>query len=303
MPSSTRMERPVKLDCTISQLANEFSRELEALNYTFNTNRHRSRLQLKDGKRIMFPNDAGGRGQEGAKKWVRAKHRNGKIHEPALVASFVALSRRLRDEPIVFFDVGALYGYFSLVVKSLFPQSTAFAFEVNPNSYEALRKVVAANKHLGSPAVHCCNVGLSDHTRLSHPSSVRGLVLDEDTAGGETVVDLMRLDDFSRVTSFLPDLMKVDVEGYQARILPGAMDMIAAAKPTILMEFDAPQVLERFGLTNADIVRPLFDLGYSMLWTSDHRDGSLNKFEHLRLADLTTEHETNSLAVFVQAAD
>ena len=291
----------MRFDCTPDQLADEFNRELDELAFSFNTNRQRARLQLEDGKRIIFPENAGGRVEKGSISWVRAKHRKGKIHEPALVAAFIALSRRLRDEPVVFFDVGALYGYFSLVVKSLYRQSTALAFEVNPQSYEALCNNVAANTHLGRPAVFCCNLGLSDQTHLAHHASLQGFRLDEDTAGGQTVVDLMRLDDFSRITSFVPDLMKIDVEGYQARILPGAMDTIAAAKPTILMEFDEPHVLERFGRTNADVVRPLFDLGYSMLWTSDHRHRATNKFEHLRFADLTAEHETNSLAVFVQA--
>jgi FkbM family methyltransferase len=287
----------VKLDVTPAQLAEELNSAVAQLDFTFVANKRRARLQLPDGKRIVFPSDAGGEVRGGAYHWLRTKHRNGAIHEPAMVASFVALANRLADESIVFFDVGALYGYFALLWKSLHRDSTALAFEVNPESYDGLRENVAANEHLGRPAVHCCRVGLSDQTRLGHSASVKGIKLNEDTDAGDTVVDLMRLDDFSRITGFLPDVMKIDVEGYQARIMPGAMETIRQGEPIILMEFDQPETLESFGRTNRDVVAPLFDLGYSMLWTSDHRHAG-GIFEVLSLHDLTDEHETNSLAVF-----
>jgi hypothetical protein len=66
------------------------------------------------------------------------------------------------------------------------------------------------------------------------------------------------------------------------------------------MEFDTLDVMKRFDSTNKDVIAPLFDLGYSMLWTSEHRASGTDTFEHVRLAELTSAHETNSLAVFAQ---
>lgn len=291
----------MRMDCTAEQLTAEFNRSLMDLEFTFTTNRKRARLQLKSGRRIVFPNEAGGTVRGGSAHWLRTKHRDGQIHEPAMVAVLVALSRRLQ-QPIVFFDVGALYGYFALIVKSLSPGSTVLAFEVNPESYRALRQNAAANKHLGPPLVTCCLVGLSDQTSFGHGGSIRGIALKDDVSDG-TVLDLMRLDDFSRITGQAPDVMKIDVEGYQAKILPGAMETIALAEPVILMEFDQPRVMERFGRTNRDVVGPLFDLGYSMLWTVQHRDRRQGTFQVLRFDELTDAHEKDSLAVFVKTAN
>lgn len=290
----------MRIECSAEQLAAEFNRSLADLEFSFTSNRSRARLQLKDGRRIVFPNQAGGKVREGSRRWVRSKHRDGDIHEPAMVAVLVALQHRVR-EPVVFFDVGALYGYFALVLKSLSPRSTVLAFEVNPESHEALRRNVEANQHLGHPPVACCLLGLSDRTLLQHSAMIRGIALDEDAAGG-TVVDLMRLDDFSRMTGLAPDVLKIDVEGYQAKILPGAMETIDKSEPIILLEFDEPEVMERFGCTNEDVVAPLFERGYSMLWTAQHRDRGTGKFQVLRRSDLTQEHEVNSLAVFVRTS-
>jgi hypothetical protein len=91
--------------------------------------------------------------------------------------------------------------------------------------------------------------------------------------------------------------MKIDVEGYQAKIIPGAMKTISKHKPIILLEFDNPNSLTRFGKTNKEIVKPLFEVGYSLLWCDDQRRIGSN-FQYVSYDDLSVTHEKNSLALF-----
>jgi FkbM family methyltransferase len=290
----------MKIDCSPAEFVEELNCERDHLKYSFAAGPRFARLRVEPGHVVAFPADAGGRIAGGSSQWIRHKHREGLIHEPAMVAAVVALSRRLVQSPVTFFDVGALYGYFSLLARALFTQSTVVAFEVNPESYAALRRNAAANATLGYPPIRCCNAALSDHSEFGHRSNIDDFVFSEKVEnGGGIPVDLLSLDDYCRLTDVQPDLMKIDVEGYQAKILPGAMRVIEASRPVILLEFDHPNHLSRFGCSNYDVVKPLFDLGYRLIWCSDQR-GRSGRFEYVAQEDMSDEHEHNSLAVLAQ---
>jgi FkbM family methyltransferase len=199
----------------------------------------------------------------------------------------------------VFFDIGALYGYFSLVVQSLFSDISVRTFEMNPESFVALEKNIAGNKELGKN-IKCFNVGLSDRTLLNQKAKISGFRIHEELSGAEGIdLDIIKLDDFCRDQNIQPTIMKIDVEGYQAKIIPGAMETIAMNKPMILLEFDNGDfMMETFGCTNKEVVKPLFDLGYSLFWCGEQRRSS-SSFKQLSFDDLSDKHEKNSLAVFV----
>jgi hypothetical protein len=165
-----------------------------------------------------------------------------------------------------------------------------------------MQTLVAANAGAGRSRVHCCNVGLSDATSLQRAVSMDGIRLDEETAGGSLSVDLLRLDDFARWTGVSPDVIKIDVEGYQAKIIPGALEVLAASEPVILLELDSPEAMARFERTNRDVLAPVFDLGYEMVWTPNHRTRSC-RFHAVAASEFGAEHESNSLAVLAKFDD
>lgn len=289
----------MRIDTLPSEFEQQLNAELAQLNYHFARNADVSRLRIGAAKAIHFPHAAGGNIAGGSSGWVARKHAGGAIHEPATVATLLCLARRFQDEPVTFFDVGALYGYFALVAKALFPRATVHAFEMNAVSFKAMKQNFRANRHLGEPFPSASNVGLTDRTEGAHRSKITRFVLDENAASDDGVpLDLIRLDDFCASTGLKPDIIKMDVEGYQAKIMPGAMETIAASKPVIVLEFDNPDMLARFSKRNADVVRPLLDLGYRLFWCRFQR-GRRARFEHVPAAELSEEHERNSLGLFV----
>jgi FkbM family methyltransferase len=289
----------MRIDAPPHVLAEELNLALDRLHYAFDWTPDYSWLRVGMAPTIRFPHDLEGTAAEACTRWVRRKHADGAIHEPATVAALVWLARRFSDEPVTFFDVGALYGYFSLIAKALFPAATVRAFDMNPDSCQAMEQVFRANHHLGDPQPSVINVGLSDHTEPAHRSTIKNFVLDEEPSGRTGVpVDLVRLDDFCAQTGLRPDLMKIDVEGYQAKIMPGAMATIAAHQPAVMIEFDLPVTLARFAARNLDVVQPLLDLGYQFFWCENHRDRD-GRFTHVPAGEFSAEHETNSLGVFV----
>ncbi len=282
-----------------SEISTDLNSIISNIKFHFSEKKLQSILKINNFSPIFFDNSAGGKVVNGSYHWLKNKHQNGFIHEPATIAAFLFIQNYFANQIQVIFDIGALYGYFSLISKSMFPESTLFSFEMNPDSYIALCKNINVNKHLGIPASRCINIGLSDQTSLQKRVFIDTFILKEDSEDEKSsIVDILSLDDFCRLSGFQPDLIKLDVEGYQAKILPGSMNTIGEAKPIIILEFDGQKQLSTFSTTNKQITKPLFDLGYSCYWCKEQRNFQ-GKFQALNYDDFSQEHEINSLAIFI----
>jgi FkbM family methyltransferase len=271
------------------------------LKFYFSEDEFESTLKINNFPPIFFNNNAGGTVAEGSYNWLKNKHQNKSVHEPATIAAFAFLQENFTNQIDIIFDVGALYGYFSLISKSMFPHSTVFSFEMNPISWLALCQNINTNKHLAIPATQCINAGLSDNTVFQKKVSVHNFMLeecDENVSAKSCVIDIMSLDDFCRISGYKPDLIKIDVEGYQAKIFPGAMKTIEAKKPIIILEFDSAKNLSNFNTTNKQITKPLFDLGYSCYWCKNQRDFN-GEFQQLNYDTFSRDYEVNSLSIFI----
>ena len=283
----------------INSVVELLNNQIQDIRFRFSESKFNSQLKINNFPAVFFDNYAGGNVGGGSYNWLQKKHENRTLHEPATIATLLYIQKYYSREVDIIFDIGALYGYFSLISKSIFPKSIVFSFEMNPESHIALHKNINSNKHLGIPATQCLNLGLSDKTNLQKRVHARGFILREDKEYEySSVIDLISVDDFCRISGFQPNLIKIDVEGYQAKIIPGSMDTIEKAKPIIILEFDSPKKLEYFNTTNKQITQPLFDLKYQCYWCKNHR-GFSEKFQQLDYNSFSREHEQNSLSVFI----
>lgn len=248
-----------------------------------------------------------------AYRWITKKHMDGAVHEPATVAAISAVrgwfGRFNYGTPHIF-DAGAHYGYFSLVAEQVFWNAVVTAFEMHPGIIPDL----VANR---GPRTRCVHAALSDQSRENIRVWISGFNIYEEPEGGwaalETIpgamkergannrgrgyaeVDFITLDDYC-ATNPAPDLIKIDVEGYQAKALVGAMNTIRRHKPVIIIELHDPEKLARFGTTNAQTVRPLYEAGYSGFWCGNFRDADA-RFEAVDV--MGPEHERLSIMVLV----
>ena len=139
---------------------------------------------------------------------------------------------------------------------------------------------------------------------LGVPVCIDGFVLKEQSGGIEefqeqtNVIDIFTLDSYSRLIGKSPDLIKIDVEGYQVKIVPGALETIRNSKPAIILEFDHLSRMKEMQGTNKEIADIFFDLGYKCWWIGDQRNGN-DKFIELKSGDIDESKEINSLAVFI----
>lgn len=113
----------------------------------------------------------------------------------------------------VVFDVGANTGYYSLVTASL-GAASVLAIEPDPRSRDTLQRVLAAN-----------------------PEVARVVTIAPEAAGATASDGVTTLDELAaRPGGFVPDLIKIDVEGFEADVLDGSHRLLHERGPHVIVE-------------------------------------------------------------------
>lgn len=182
-------------------------------------------------------------------------------HETAAVA------RRLRPG-MTFLDVGANVGYFSLLAASrVGPGGRVYAVEPSPYAYGRLTESVRAN---GLAQVQAFQVGLSSAPgtlSLYLPPEADGFhspTMSGDFGGPVVEVAVKRLDDcFDEWGVERVDLMKLDVEGHETKVLQGGSASLAAGRVrAVLCEFN-DYWLRQQGSSPRELHAMFVDAGFS----------------------------------------
>jgi FkbM family methyltransferase len=136
-----------------------------------------------------------------------------------------------KDNPVIL-DVGANVGQFCNAAKLFFPEATIYSFEPDPSVFEQLRNNTA---HLKNVTIF--NNGLSDHDEklsfyvheLSGMSSFKQYPDVEYDQAHVKQLEVKRLDDMLPADLKI-DLLKVDVEGFELKVLSGSKQTISRSE-------------------------------------------------------------------------
>ncbi len=190
-------------------------------------------------------------------------------HHPELERLFAPMIAQ--DATIA--DVGAHAGQFSKLFARLAPEGRVFAFEPAPYARAVLAPALKWNRF---ERVTVEPYGLSDapgHFTLSTPLK-RGhaevgyglahLGTDDDPRPMRTeTIEVRTLDSFAAANKLTRlDFLKADVEGWEARMLIGGRNTLAALKPVLFLEI-VQSSLARANSKPQDIFTLLAPLGYS----------------------------------------
>jgi len=148
------------------------------------------------------------------------------------------------------FDVGAREGYVALGLARLSPGGRVVAFEMDETEYGRLLRNIAANPDV-RPVPEACLARVADRS------------------DGKSKLSL---DDAAYGRYFVPDLVKLDVEGSELKALHGAERLLTERRPHLVVETHSAELerscvelLERHGY-EAGIVRP-------RRWSPEVREG------------------------------
>ena len=191
----------------------------------------------------------------------------------------VELLRRVLDAGMTFVDVGAQIGYFSIVAAALVGErGMVYSFEPDPDCFSRL----VANS-CAYPRVTAHNSAVGDRTgeiafyrSPNQSESGWGAIFNEDGERARLSVRVCTLDSWASAEGIEQiDVLKMDVEGAEYRVLEGAQAVIARTRPVMWVE--ANEVcLSRDSKSVSSILQLLTRWGYVTQGLWDRRSNSFD---------------------------
>lgn len=195
----------------------------------------------------------------------RMYHRLGVVHEREFRALPLLVER---PEPLVL-DVGGNSGQSILSIKTVLPKARVITFE--PAARHAVRLLSLADRFDDVQIEACALSDVSGEAELFWPV-YRGMTMDALASLDRTqvmswlgpdglygfdrdrlsivseTIRVCRLDDFG----LEPDVLKLDVQGAESKVIAGAMETIRRCRPALMLEDlvegdDSHRLLEPFG--------------------------------------------------------
>ncbi len=190
----------------------------------------------------------------------------------------------------VLWDVGANIGFMCIYfARPPHCLAAIHAFEPTANPLKTLRSLFANH-----PLVHVHPIGLGDADEEKQmlvsirSSSVSSLVQPLEN-GTPVRIPIRRGDSYRKEKGLpLPDLIKIDVEGYEPKVLAGLSETIAEKRPVIVFEH---------GFLTEKVIRSLVPPDYTLYFIVDERTLSRDFKQRLHCNDaFLVPNEKRSLA-------
>lgn len=186
----------------------------------------------------------------------------GEINSSEVIFIADIILRLLRKDS-VFFDLGANFGYFTIVASSKISDGRIYSFEPVPKTYWQLKKNISLNNI--SNRVYPLQVAISDKDgflNITTDKSACNHIVDK-SVKNSVKVKTIKLDSFckqNKIDSI--DVIKCDVEGAEYYMIKGGVNILKRCKPVLILEIQT-NWLSRFNLTPDMLFKLAKELGYN----------------------------------------
>lgn len=234
---------------------------IKSTNYLRNRVLARFKKQLNiecDGVSVTFDTT-----NQIAKDWFYPRYASGQLHEPAF-------TRRLLntlDRDNIFYDIGANVGYFTVLASEVCTNGEVHSFELNSKFVNSIKSSLQKN---GTSAVITQKAVSDNSEKLVQftNSTIPHIEYNQQQSGS---VNSITLDEYAK-SNPIPEVIKIDVEGYEGKILRGAQETLSHPNmETIFVEVH-PSMLKQYGDDKHKIFANLEKLGYDCYGFNNHRD-------------------------------
>jgi FkbM family methyltransferase len=178
-------------------------------------------------------------------------------------------------------DVGANYGYFSLLWAAQKPGNRVIAFEASPRNQQALQLNVERNGFTGAIALRSEAAGkepgeLKFHLGPEEQTGWGGLV-QGNTNGDEVTVPVVRLDEDLKDVPYI-DVLKIDTEGADTWVLEGATGLLEQKRIGRIFFEENTNRMAALGIKKGLAVDVLSKHGYSVEALDGEEAGGLTEY-------------------------
>ena len=173
-------------------------------------------------------------------------------------AAILEYYRRYLQEGMTAFDIGANIGTHSIPMGLCVGRSGhVYSFEPDPDNLALLRENIKLN--LLDEVITIVPKAVSAESGSSRfwrdlASGATGTLKPQDENFGYhlwyglprciSTVQTVTIDDFMRIESSTPDLIKIDVEGAELDVITGMHDLLTTSRPDIIVDTPTPSVVE-----------------------------------------------------------
>ena len=200
-----------------------------------------------------------------SKDWIVERFAGGKIHEkPVTLMILDALK-----ESQCFVDGGANLGWYTCLAGEFIPTGVVYSFEMDDLNFNLLRKNVAVNNFSNVMLYHAAladapgsvsyrrdEMGPNPRNSLSSSVTNRG-------ARDVITVDAISLDTFFADKVVKPDLIKIDVEGAETKVLRGMAGLLKNNNLKLFVEIH-PRALKELQSSVDEVMSILVENGFSV---------------------------------------
>jgi FkbM family methyltransferase len=174
------------------------------------------------------------------------------------MASFVEIAQHAST----FFDIGADRAIFSNIFCAMGTARRAVAYEPSTARYAEAAALTALNgfesRLILRPAAAGASAGRSGGTLFADGTIVPD---SHDPAGQAAEMEMTTVDREVETLGLVPDVVKIDVEGYEYEVLRGARELLRTRKPALCLELHL-DLLDRRGIAPREVVEHLQSYGY-----------------------------------------
>jgi FkbM family methyltransferase len=208
-----------------------------------------------------------------SKFWLYLRCSKGNIHEENVTKLLVEC---LKDTKC-FVDVGANIGYYSVLASKIASNAVIYSFEMDASNYTILNKNLTLNNCINA---NMYQVAVSDINGIvgyigdpSNPSPMYSLsnFASQDSSKNAISVKAITLDDFFIDKKLIPDLIKIDVEGAELKVLRGMHHLLEQGNIKFFIEIHPILLFLKFKSSVEEVLTILFENGYSVFEISDMR--------------------------------
>jgi FkbM family methyltransferase len=171
---------------------------------------------------------------------------------------------------------GSHIGYYPLIISANNPNSLTYAFEPNPTNYKRFLDNISINKFFNIKASPMALGDKEGEATMYFDSGQSSFFESSREHLGKGNVKITTLDNFIVSHSTKIDLMVLDAEGYEPRILEGAKQIVDKSMPDIIFEVN-PKTLKAGGTDQNELCSTLLKKGYSLFAIEDNYKHEANE--------------------------
>ncbi len=161
-----------------------------------------------------------------------------------------------------FLDIGSHYGIYSMTFASINPDGMAYAIDPSPKCFWVLDRNMKLNPQMKITSDNVA-LGREQGEIMMHYEWVH-LIGDHSGNSKGSPVNVTMMDKFIQDKSIAPDIIKIDVDGYEGPVIEGGMKYLSNNNPLIFLELHGDWI-KRYDYSASQIHKTLAGMGYGFV--------------------------------------